>query len=480
MLERWERAFIERFFRRHGERHPAERPDGNLPPGTDTLPQIGHIVVLMMENHSYDNYLGMLDSRGEGYPRDASGNPSSSNPAKDGSSVPAFRFSTTKQTEGVPSQTWNASHIQFDDGACDGFVRSIETTMPGADAKVAMGYWTEQDLPFYYGLARTFPLCDHWFGSCLGPTIPNRRFLIAGTAHGLIDDLPFGMFDYPEAGTIFDQLARYGISWVNYHHASTIRTILKRLLGRSGLRWSRRLALAVSKAFPVLQRAVLGNLEFTADYYPLGLLGSLAHLRSIDRFWTDAAEGTLPAVSIVDPDFPNCAEENPQDILCGEAFAAKVINAVMHGNGWERTLLIWLYDEHGGYFDHVEPPVAPAPDDVPAESLLSSGGLLARMVRLTPWAKQVENIDAGPRTYDRYGFRVPAVIVSPYARRDYVCGSTFDHTSILKLIERKWNLPALTRRDAAALDPLEALDLDNPPAFQKPPPLPVPAMLHKG
>ena len=479
MIDRWERAFVARSSRRYGKRYASHHPEPNLAPGTDTLPQIDHIVVLMMENHSYDNYLGMLAGRGEGYPRDSSGNPTCHNPAADGSSVPVFRFSTTKQTKGAPTQTWNASHIQFDDGACDGFVRSIEKTAPGTDARVAMGYWTEQDLPFYYELARTFALCDRWYGSCLGPTIPNRRFLIAGTAHGLIDDLPLGMFDYPEAGTIFDLLTKHGISWVNYHHTSSVLVVLKRLLGRRGLSWSRRLALAVSKAFPALQKVVLGNLEFTADYYPLGLLGALTHLRSIRSFWDDAAQGTLPAVSIVDPDFPSCSEENPQDIRSGEAFAARVINAVMEGKGWGRTLLIWLYDEHGGYFDHVEPPAARPPDDVPARSLLRSG-LLSRLVRLTPWASKVENIDAGPSTYDHYGFRVPAVIVSPYARPDYVCQRTLDHTSILKLIERKWNLPALTRRDAEALDPLDALDLEGPPAFIIPPRLAEPSAGRNG
>ena len=80
-----------------------------------------------------------------------------------------------------------------------------------------MGYWSESDLPFYYGLARTFPLADRWFGSCLGPTFPNRRFLIAGTAHGLIDDSPYDLLDYPPAGTIFDMLTEHGISWANYH-----------------------------------------------------------------------------------------------------------------------------------------------------------------------------------------------------------------------------------------------------------------------
>ena len=88
----------------------------------------------------------------------------------------------------------------------------------------------------------------------------------------------------------------------------------------------------------------------------------------------------------------------------------------------------------------------------------------------------LENIDAGPPDYTRYGFRVPAVIVSPYARPGYVCDRTLDHTAILRLIEQKWNLPALTRRDAAAGSFLDALDLDGEPAFATPPALPAPSL----
>jgi phospholipase C len=93
---------------------------------------------------------------------------------------------------------------------------------------------------------------------------------------------------------------------------------------------------------------------------------------------------------------------------------------------------------------------------------------------------ELQNADAGPRTYDRLGFRVPAVIVSPYARPDFVTSTVFDHTSILKLVEQKWNLPALTRRDAAAEAPLDALDLDAPPAFLTPPDLPAPSVRWRG
>ena len=341
-----------------------------------------------------------------------------------------------------------------------------------------MGYWTGQELPFYYGLARTFPLADHWFCSCLGPTFPNRRFLIAGTAHGLIDDLPWDVVDYPEAGTIFDALTTNGISWINYHNVRPALVLLRRLLGGRVLTAVRRLA-QIGRWLPAVLNRALGNKSFTADVYPLGLARCVLHLRTVKQFFADADAGTLPSVSIVDPDFGEFSEENPQDIARGESFAAEVINRVMHGPAWPDTLLIWLYDEHGGYYDHVPPPEAVAPDDVPAHNFaLDWPGWLRAVLRpvLGKAFKDLENIDAGPSEYTRYGFRVPAVIVSPYARPGYVCSSTLDHTSVLKLIEHKWNLPPLTRRDAAAEFPFDALDLDGEPAFATPPPLPPPTL----
>jgi len=180
----------------------------------------------------------------------------------------------------------------------------------------------------------------------------------------------------------------------------------------------------------------------------------------------------------VDPDFTEYSEENPQDIQRGESFAAEVINAVMHGQGWPGTLLIWTYDEHGGYYDHVPPPAAVPPDDVLGRSLLGSPTPLQRALRpLFPGkVAQEQNLTEGPIRYDRYGFRVPAVLVSPFARPGFVSSEVFDHTSVLKLAGEKWNLPALTRRDAAATAPLGLLDLDGQPAFLNPPKLPEPAL----
>src|ERR1700722_15880624 len=245
---------------------PLPRPD--RPAGTDLLPQNKHIVVLMMENHSYDNYLGMLPGRGDGFSLGPDSQPEASNTGTDGEVIRAFPQPTTRQHLGVPLQSWQASHLQWGEGKCDGFVTSVQTVQSEARAgtaaqadttaaatSTAMGYWTESDLPFYYGLARTFPVADRWFSSCLGPTFPNRRFLIAGTAHGLIDDAPSDLLDYPPNGTIFDQLDRHVISWANYHPVAAGQSKLRRY-ARHERRMVRRRLLAAGRAFPSVNRGV--------------------------------------------------------------------------------------------------------------------------------------------------------------------------------------------------------------------------------
>jgi phospholipase C len=432
--------------RRHVPRVESSRlPFPDRPPGTDCLPEVDHIVVVMMENHSYDNYLGML-GRGDGLPTDEHGNVSATNPTSKGAPVAAAPHRSTKQQVGVPTQSWAASHLQWDEGANDGFARAVEVCTPGGDPAIPMGYWTEAELPFYYGLARTFPLADRWFSSCLGPTFPNRRFLLSGTANGLTSDSLSKIFDYPANGTVFDLLSSHRITWTDYHSVSHLGPLVRRLGGMHGHRAAGYVRSLVSRVVEEPEDAK-AFMQFSGDAYPLGLLQYLTHLRSVDRFCADAAQGKLPAVSIVDPDFRANSEENPQDISLGQQFAARVINAAMGGAGWMKTLLVWCYDEGGGYFDHVPPPVAVEPDGKLPE-------------------------DGGPWRFDRLGFRVPAVVVSPYARPDYVSHVERDHTSVLKLIERKWNLPPLTRRDAAADDLLDMVDFSAPPPFAVPPELP--------
>jgi phospholipase C len=166
----------------------------------------------------------------------------------------------------------------------------------------------------------------------------------------------------------------------------------------------------------------------------------VGNIKRIGTFFDDAKAGTLPGFCIVEPNYAANSEEDPENIAVGENFACSVIDAVMHGPAWSSTLLIWTFDEHGGYYDHVVPPRAIAPDDIPPHT-----------------------DGANPYTgFTQYGFRVPCAIISPWARPDYVSHRVFDHSSICALVEAKWNLPAMTHRDANANNMLDMLDLTKP------------------
>jgi phospholipase C len=393
----------------HPLRQPGSLPYPKLPAGTDTIPQIEHIVVLMMENHSYDNKLGMLRRPGaDGFRLGRDGLPLNTNPYANGDIQHAFRMPTTCQLDGQPSQEWQASHVQFDNGRNDGFVIS-------ASGPVAMGYWERADQPFYYSMASVFPIADRYFSPILGQTYPNRRYLISATSLGMVDDTEPALTDYPPNGTIFDKVAAAGLTWRDYE-----------------------------TAFPP-----------TVALYPELYLKNATNVVPITQFYTDAANGTLPSLSLVEPNYGTQSEEDPQNIAVGEQFAAGIINAVMSGPAWDKTLLIWTYDEHGGYYDHVPPPRALAPDDIPPD------------------------VPAGESAYNgfaQYGFRVPTAVISPWARPHYVSHRVFDHTSICALVEAKWNLPAMTYRDANAANMLDMLDLRRP-AFLHPPALTQPLLV---
>jgi len=303
-------------------RQPGSLPYPRLPAGTDTIPQIEHVVVLMMENHSYDNRLGMLLRPGaDGFRIGRNGLPTATNPYPDGQIQHAFRMPTTCQLPARPSQEWTASHNAYDNGKMDGFVSTpIDPLTTEIVGGVAMGYWQREDQPFYYSVYRQFPIADRYFCSVLGQTFPNRRYLLAATSIGQIDDFPPAATDYPANGTIFDELDAHGISWKNYF--STTSSL---------------------ELFP-----------------PLYLKNESTKILPVADFFTDAAAGTLPGYCLVEPDYGNQSEENPQNIAVGEEFTASVVSAVMNGPDWDRTVLLLTYDEHGGYYDHVRPTTAPA------------------------------------------------------------------------------------------------------------------------
>ena len=404
-------------------RVPGSLPFPDLPVGTDTMPGVEHIVVLMLENHSFDNFFGML-GRGDGLTLNSQGVPTATNPYPNGQIQHAFRMPTTCQLSGTPSQEWLASHFAYNNGKNDGFVSApISITDSTIAGGVAMGYWTGDDLPFTYSLASTFPIGDRWFCSMLGQTDPNRRYLIAGTSAGMTDDggLSEALIPVPAAaGTVFNLLDNHGISWENY------------------------VASYPTGATPEL---FLAN-----DAIPEAL-----HHKALNDFFPDAASGALPSFSFLDPDYDTQSQENPQNIVVGEGLLAQVVQAVGASPLWDKTVLLVMYDEHGGYHDHVPPPPAIPPDAIPPV------------------------VQPGEETYEgfaRYGFRVPSVVVSPYSKRDHVSHVVYDHTSVLAFVERKWNLPALTYRDANANDLTDFLDLGalnaGRPTFPTLPPLAAP------
>ena len=397
-----------------GLRRPDSLPFPHLPPGHPSMPQIEHVVVLIMENHSFDNLLGMVPARVPGHQgvdgfRLRRGRPVNSNPDAAGRPVIAAPAGSPCQLDGEPMQTWNASHEAWDQGRNDGFVR--------ASGPIAMRFWDERDLPFTYSLARHFPIGQRYFCSAMAQTYPNLRYFFCGTSSGLVVTDLHQSAQLPAAnGTIFDRLDDHRISWRVYYEDA--------------------FSPAIVPGF------------FTPARAP--------RIRTIPSFYADAAAGRLPHFSYVCPNFGTTSEENPQDIQLGERFIARVVHALMRAPTWDATALFVTWDEHGGYYDHVPPPVAIRPDSI--APIPGPGG-----PPLTPGG------------FDRYGFRVPSGIVSAYARPHHVSHTVYDHTSVLATLERKWNLPALTYRDANARDLLDCLDLHGPPRFLEPPVLAAPA-----
>jgi phospholipase C len=397
---------------------PGSRPFPGRPEGTVSMPQIEHIVVVMMENHSFDNVLGMLPHRVrsrrkvDGLPVDRHGRVTASQRDAGGHAIRATRFDTPCQLPSLPNQDWNDSHIAFNGGRMDGFVR--------ASGPIAMRFYDQSDLPFTYGLAARFPIGERYFQSCLAQTYPNRRFLFAGTASGTIATLSSELGKYPPPnGTIFDRLDQQSIPWAVYYENLPSPDIIP---------------------------------NFDAPE-----LNRNSRILKIDQFYADAAAGRLPAFTFLDPDYDTTSEENPQNIQVGEQFVHDVVTAVMHAPTWSKTALFLTYDEHGGYYDHVPPPRAIKPDST--EPRLAPGDI--------------------PGSYDRYGFRVPFVVVSPWARPNYASRIVQDHTSILRFIERKWNLGAMTFRDANAADLTDYFDFRHA-AFAHPPALPAAPPLAPG
>ena len=342
---------------------------------------IDHIVVVMMENRSFDHYLGWLpgaDGRQAGL----------SYMDRDG-----VRRSTHHLTDFQgcghpdPDHSYEGGRIQFDGGRCDGFLLS------GENDEFAIGYYEAGDLPFTGPAARYWCTFDRYFAATMAETYPNRFY-----QHAAATDRLHNSMATSNLTTIWDRLAGRGVD-AAYYFVDTPFTAL----------WGQKYV-SISRPY--------------------------------DAFLADCEAGQLPAVSFVDPKFldegsGSSADDHPHaDIRAGQSFLNDIYLAVTSGPAWDRTALVINYDEWGGFFDHVAP--ATAPDATP-------------------------NLGTGLR-----GFRVPCLLISPRARRHYVGHQTYDHTSILKMIEWRFGLGSLTPRDQAARNLAEVLDFTDPPDLTAP------------
>jgi phospholipase C len=407
-----------------------------LDPGTRTgaaMP-IDHVVVVMMENHSFDNYFGHLNQYAnrtdiESAPAGAS------NPDVNGQPVPYVHADHPCVLD--PDHSWAGTRREIHGGAMDGFAVANEgynqaalpatSTDPSLWSGARVLTWYDQrDLPFYYQLASTFAIADHYHASVPGPTWPNRMFLMAGTSFGeTTNQTPtLTSYAYPSYPiSVLDELEQKGVSWMLYSDGIPGAFVLHGGDVYSMKRWTR----------PVV--------------------GTIA------QFQADAAAGRLPAVSFVDPNLlselmagAGTDEHPPGDVQEGELFVSQVVQAVTTSPQWSHLALFVTHDEHGGFYDHVAPPPACAPDGI---------------------APILDPTDTTQGGFDLYGVRVLLIAVSPYAKPAYVGHHVYDHTSIARFIEARFDLPALTARDANAEALTDLFDFSTP-AFATPPSLTAP------
>jgi phospholipase C len=350
---------------------------------------IEHVVVIMKENRSFDHMLGGLKKL---QPDADVAGPSFANDDLLGRSVARFHLGTTCLDADPPHQ-WAAMHAQVNGGKMNGFVTSAATPFVN-DGHFAMGYYDETDLPFYHFLATTFALADRHFASVRSGTFPNRDYLLLGTSD-VVTETQFDTWPDRTLPTILDLCDAAGITWGVY---------------------------ADDHPFSEALNDPAKSFEKTRPWSPVSKL--------VEAFQND----TVPSVVFVDG-LENIEDEHPKgNVQVGEAWTKRLYDAALASKAWSSTVLLFTYDEGGGFADHVPPP-----DDA----------CLARPV------------DAA---FHELGVRVPLIVVSPWARRHFVSHAEREHTSITRFIEAVFGLPALTARDANADGLLDMFDFEGAPS----------------
>jgi len=366
------------------------RVDGSEQADVANLEKVEHVVVLMLENRSFDHMLGYLSLNG-GRPDIDGLRPEFANEYQ-GRIYPVHHLDTTT-VDVDPDHSASAVDVQIADGTMGGFAASLAGTLESrgiqdGDPALVMGYYDGADVPVYNHLAEEFAVCDRWFSPVPGATWPNRLYSLCGRAAGSRDDPPPHLPPLYHQPSFVRHLDARSVSWRWYSFdPSTLRLAdAHYTLGhhhqfayfsKAGLSWKARLEVRINA--------------------------------KAASFLEDAAAGTLPSVSWIDPaftsfnplGFPANDDHPPADIKDGQDLVLAVYDALAASPQWDSSLLVIAYDEHGGFFDHLVPP---------------------------------EATDDDPETFGRYGVRVPAIIVSPWVEPRSVSKTLFDHTSIIKTI----------------------------------------------
>lgn len=365
---------------------------------------IENVVIIMQENRSFDDYFGHLPGHGQDDVDVPQGDVSNPDP----SGAPIAWYKETQYCVADTDHGWVASHAQWNNGMMDGFATSNVTTDDPTGHR-ALGYYEQTDLPFYYELASTFAISDRYFCSLLGPTYPNRFYFYGGTSYGIVTT-DLSILAPPNSPQLLKSLTEKGISWKIY-------------------------------------KTNLASIWLYPDW---GLdMAQAPNIVDVSQFAVDAAAGALPSVALVEGAFSGKAweetdEHPPANPQVGQHWVYEQLQALVKSPQWPKSALFITYDEHGGLYDHVSPPPACVPDDTPPALSPELGG------------------------FDRLGFRVPAFVVSPYAKRHFVSHEVHSHTSILRFIQAKFELPAFTKRDANSDDMLDFFDFDSPPNVDVP------------
>ena len=365
-------------------------------PAIQSKTPIQHLIVLMQENHTFDNYFGTFPGA-DGLPVDVK---MPINPLDPGSAfVTPWHIGTTTITD--LSHTADTFRAQFDNGKMDGFVSALNAR--NQDGRIAMGYYDGTDIPYYWNLAQNYVLFDHFFSSAKDGSFANHMYWVAASSPQAKKGQPLSK-TLANVPTIFDRLQAAGVSWKfyveNYNPKITYRNVAGQGNRESQVVW-----------VPLL------NFDRFIDNPALS-----SHIVDLSQYFTDLQKGTLPSVAYIVPS--GASEHPPQSPSSGERTVKNIIQELMRSGSWNSSAFMLVYDDWGGWYDHVAPP----------------------------------QVDQGG-----YGARVPGLLISPFAKKGYIDGTQLDFTSILKFIEANWNLPSLASRDAGANNFLSAFNFNQAP-----------------